>query len=567
MFKAYQPSLDRYVALKVLPAHLIEHPGFSERFRREARAVAKLEHPHILPVHDYGQEGDLTYIAMRFVEGGTLKDLLGEPLALPLIVELVGQIAQALDYAHEHGVIHRDVKPSNVLMDEGNWTLLTDFGVARIVEATQELTGPGVGVGTPTYMSPEQGQGKQVDRRSDVYSLGVMLYEMVTGVVPFEAETPLAIVWKHVNEPLPLPSSIVRGIPEAVELVVLKAMAKNQDDRFQSAGELASTLYSSWKEDDAGSQADVKSASGPSPIVEGRAPGRRNSIRVFLVAGMTAIVLLVGYVAMQSRIGGSAIGADVLELLPGSTRTLPTDRSQMDQDAVATARPATSTQPQLPPTPIGSEPDLEVASMTVIDDFENSSYDGEYNPGLWNLEGGCGPSQGEGFLRFPYTASNGDRVCRFYAEVDRYAVPAEDLKPIQADFMVEWTGSYIVDHALTFTAVGPPYIGGWSALCGLTTTSEGLYANFFLDNSPGTRDIGRSIVTDGEWHRLRLSLDVRRMEFTCLADNEVVGRVVPPNAGGLMESHFRRGITIWADPGTSGDLYVDNFGEVQPENQ
>jgi serine/threonine protein kinase/DNA-binding beta-propeller fold protein YncE len=244
VYKAYQPSLDRYVALKVLPAHLTDEPGFAERFRREARAVAKLEHPHILAVHDYGQEGDLTYIAMRYVEGGTLKALLGKPLDLPVIMHLIGQIAEALDYAHEHGVIHRDVKPSNVLLDRGNWTLLTDFGVARMVESTQQLTGTGVGVGTPAYMSPEQGQGKKVDRRSDVYSLGVVLYEMLTGRVPFEAETPLAVVWKHVNEPLPLPRSINPEIPEAVERVVLKALAKSPEDRFLVAGKVAGAVKS-----------------------------------------------------------------------------------------------------------------------------------------------------------------------------------------------------------------------------------------------------------------------------------------------------------------------------------
>src|SRR3990172_3192350 len=242
VYKAYQPSLDRYVALKVLPAHLTDEPGFAERFRREARAVAKLEHPHILAVHDYGQEGDLTYIAMRYVDGGTLKDLLGKALVLPLIVELIGQIGEALDYAHEHGVIHRDVKPSNILLDKGNWALLTDFGVARMVEATQQLTGTGVGVGTPAYMSPEQGQGKKVDRRSDVYSLGVVLYEMSTGRVPFEAETPLAVVWKHVNEPLPLPRSINPQVPEAAERGVLKGMAKSPQDRFPRTGDLAKAL-------------------------------------------------------------------------------------------------------------------------------------------------------------------------------------------------------------------------------------------------------------------------------------------------------------------------------------
>jgi serine/threonine protein kinase len=245
VYKAYQPGLDRYVALKVLPAHLADEPGFAERFKREARAVAKLEHPHILPVYDYGQEGDLSYIAMRYVEGGTLKALLGKPLELALIVGLIAQIGEALDYAHDHGVIHRDVKPSNVLLDKGNWALLTDFGVARMVEATQQLTATGVGVGTPAYMSPEQGQGKKVDGRSDIYSLGVVLYEMLTGRVPFEAETPLAVVWKHVNEPLPLPRSINPDVPEAVERVVLKAMAKAPEDRFGSASLMALDLETS----------------------------------------------------------------------------------------------------------------------------------------------------------------------------------------------------------------------------------------------------------------------------------------------------------------------------------
>jgi serine/threonine protein kinase len=248
VYKAYQPSLDRYVALKVLPAHLTDEAGFAERFRREARAVAKLEHPHILPVHDYGQEGDLTYIAMRYVEGGTLKDLCGKPLELRLIVDLIGQIGGALDHAHERGIVHRDVKPSNVLLDRGNWALLTDFGVARMVEGTQDLTGTGVGVGTPAYMSPEQGQGKKVDRRSDVYSLGVVLYEMLTGRVPYEADTPIAVVMKHINDPLPLPRKVNPRVPEVVERVVLKALAKSPEDRYQTAGEMARALRAEIEE-------------------------------------------------------------------------------------------------------------------------------------------------------------------------------------------------------------------------------------------------------------------------------------------------------------------------------
>jgi serine/threonine protein kinase len=244
VFKAYQPALDRYVAVKVLPPYYAHEAGFSERFEREAKAVAQLTHHHILPIYDYGQESNLSYIVMQYVEGGTLENMMGKPMPLDEMVRYTGEIASALDYAHEKGILHRDVKPSNVLIDRdrGGWSLLSDFGLARMVEGTSHLTGSGVGVGTPQYMPPEQGQGGKVDHRADIYSLGVVLYEMATGQVPFEAETPLAVVLKHITDPLPLPSSINPGVSGGVERVILKAMAKEPDSRFDSASEMADAL-------------------------------------------------------------------------------------------------------------------------------------------------------------------------------------------------------------------------------------------------------------------------------------------------------------------------------------
>ncbi len=196
-----------------------------------------------MPVFDFGESEGYTYIAMPFVETGTLTDLLqGKPLPLAQIRSIISQVGDALDYAHTRGLVHRDVKPSNVLIDERGNCLLTDFGIAKIVEATSKFTGTGGIVGTPAYMSPEQGRGDKVDSRSDIYALGVVLFEMATGRVPFDAETPIAIVFKHIQDPLPMPSLLNPALPDAVERVILKALAKSPADRFATAGEMVRAL-------------------------------------------------------------------------------------------------------------------------------------------------------------------------------------------------------------------------------------------------------------------------------------------------------------------------------------
>ena len=244
VYKAYQPSVDRYVALKVLPQHFAKDPEFVERFKREAKVIANLQHPHILPVHDFGESDGYTYMAMRFIRGGELSQWIekNQPLSLPQIRRIISQIGDALDYAHAQGVMHRDVKPSNVLIDERGNCLLTDFGLARMVETSVKITRTGGILGTPAYMSPEQGMGQGIDHRSDIYALGVVLYEMVTGRPPYQAETPMAIMIKHIQSPLPPPTKYNPDLPEDVERVILKALAKEKEDRFATAGDLVKAL-------------------------------------------------------------------------------------------------------------------------------------------------------------------------------------------------------------------------------------------------------------------------------------------------------------------------------------
>ncbi|MBN1874357.1 MAG: protein kinase [Anaerolineae bacterium] len=256
VFKAYQPSMDRYVAVKILPAHFTQDRTFIARFEQEARTLAHLEHPHILPVHDYGEQEGITYLVMRYIEGGSLNDLIIKrgPLPLDETGRVIGQIGRALGYAHSYGVIHRDVKPSNVLLDAQGNAFLMDFGIAKLVAGTARFTNTGAVIGTPAYMAPEQGMGQELDHRCDIYALGIVLYEMVTGHVPFDAETPLAVLLKHVHDPLPLPRSARPDLPEPVERIILKALAKRPEDRFQTAAVMAETLEKvvagAWSEED-----------------------------------------------------------------------------------------------------------------------------------------------------------------------------------------------------------------------------------------------------------------------------------------------------------------------------
>jgi serine/threonine protein kinase len=250
VYKAHQPGLDRDVAIKVLHSFLATDEDFLSRFRREAKVAAMLRHPNIVRVHDFDHDAqdNVYYMVMEFIDGPSLKTCLelmskkGQMIPLDEAVRVVTTVADALDYAHRRGTVHRDVKPHNIMFTRDGEVILTDFGIAKMVNVVG-LTASGVMVGTPAYMAPEQGMGQTGgNERADIYSLGVILYQLVTGHLPFEAETPLGIVIKHIAEPLLPPTAINPELPPGIEAVIMRALAKAPEDRYQTAKEFAVDL-------------------------------------------------------------------------------------------------------------------------------------------------------------------------------------------------------------------------------------------------------------------------------------------------------------------------------------
>ncbi|HNB41161.1 MAG TPA: serine/threonine-protein kinase [Anaerolineales bacterium] len=304
VYRAVDPNSGREVAVKVLPREMMHDPQFRERFEREIKMIASLEHPAIVPVYDVGDIDGQPYFVMRFMTGGSLSDLI-EKGSIPIdeTAKIIEKIAQGLAYAHRKGVIHRDLKPDNILFNDDGEPFISDFGVAKLSESSSNLTGSGV-IGTPAYMSPEQAQGNEIDQRSDVYGLGVIVYQMLSGHQPYSADTPMGVVVKHITEPVPEILKVLPNLPEDVDAIIKTAMAKDKTQRYANTIELAKALNTVAF----GTPGDITfhTMNGRTRLPSNSKPLSRGQTTGLAVGGVILLLAIVGVFLLRNQLFASS---------------------------------------------------------------------------------------------------------------------------------------------------------------------------------------------------------------------------------------------------------------------
>lgn len=311
IYRAYQPSVQRYVAVKIIATDLAEEQDlrvFRERFAREAKVVASLEHTHILPIYDYGIVNDTAYLVMRLLDGGSLSDLIADgPIPLERVGDIFSQVARGLAYAHSKGIIHRDLKPANILFSATGDAYLTDFGLAKWIEGSPDLTQSGKIVGTPAYMAPEQLRGEPIDQRADIYGMGVILYQMVTGELPFDSDSGdvISIIYQHLEKQPPAPHELNPNVPTEVEAIILKALQKNPAHRYSSILEMADDLDRALGRK-SGSTGNLMAPTPPvlrtDAVIKAQRRARRRALSIVAGIALLAIAVVIGFLVLRPQI-------------------------------------------------------------------------------------------------------------------------------------------------------------------------------------------------------------------------------------------------------------------------
>lgn len=476
VYRAYHASLDRYVAIKVLHSFLADDPEFKSRFEKEAQNIAKLRHPNIVQVYDfdYDEEGESYYMVMELINGVTLKDRLFDGderlVEIPEALRITRESASALAYAHSRNMIHRDVKPANLMIDsQDQRVVLTDFGIAKIVTGAQFTVSGGM-VGTPAYMAPEQGLGEAGDERSDLYSLGIILYQMLTGKLPYEAETPLAVILKHLNEEPPQPSELNPAVTQSVELVINKLMTKRPEDRYQTAVDLIADLervergetltFNKAVRDSAELSAIVptltdtpteRASPPPSPtkppILKTPTPPTNIPLASFAAGGALMLMIVVVGVLLAAASGGFAfvgfLGTPTSTLTPTLTATAtdtPSATPTFTPTETATATATASDTPTLTATPMPTDtPTLtQTPSLTPTATATNTATATE-TPSITPTPS---PDVTQTFAALTVIAAQATQTtaaCTFDYAIIEQIPPNADFVPTNEDFTIELT--------------------------------------------------------------------------------------------------------------------------------
>ena len=368
VFRAHDPELNRTVAIKVLPSYHSEDANFVQRFRHEAQAVASLNHPNIVQVHDFGDDKGFSFIVMEHLTGGTLHDRMNRRLTLPESIDLLGPIAEALQHAHEQGIVHRDIKPNNVLIDDSGRPKLSDFGLARMLEGSAGLTGPDSLLGTPEYMAPEQALGRPADQKSDLYAFGVLIYQMLLGQTPFHEDTPPETLLAHVHQPVPLPSAVETDIDPRLEANLIQALAKDPDDRHESPTELVDALRAVAIGAEIGTSIDFAptAAEIPTPRVDRQTYRRRLARRqvlapVLVLVGLGLVGTAIAVWVVRNDSAAEIVAPPVAVALATSTQA-----TQELSTTPAPGLPSTKTQALESTSPIPASPSPTAGATATV---------------------------------------------------------------------------------------------------------------------------------------------------------------------------------------------------------
>ena len=547
VYKAYDTRLERNVAIKVILPQKQHTDKFIKRFEREAKSLAQLSHPNIVNVIDYGEHEGLPYLVMEYLPGGTLKQKIsGKPMSWQESIRLLIPIARALAYAHEHKIVHRDVKPGNILITGSGEPILSDFGIAKILEAeeTMDLTGTGVGVGTPEYMSPEQAQGASIDARSDVYSLGVVLYEMVTGRRPFQADTPMAVIWKLVSAPLPRPKQFAADLPQTVENVLLKALAKSPVDRYQTMSGFAIIL-----ENMISGNLEKEKISKSTRWVSGQ--GFRHFLLwiIAVVICLSLIGIFIGKIPFNGTTGFTRSSTPVTQNTPEHTNET--------NSQIKTLTSTPDSRPTLFVTKLPTSTDVMILTSTVLaneqvgyyDDFQNQIYDTAYNSELWTINSGSAKAiQKDGMLILSDLApTSGDGMILTLNGWKR---------PVFSQFEVRIKVNTLngANGNITINLTSSTIPGGWKEF-GIGSDSNG--TKIFV--SSGSGNMAEINAKKDIWYKLRVVFDRDNNILKFFVDGEPLTIYkIPGNVAKLTPS-----IQFWHP---SGDYFSGSIDDIRIEN-